>query len=434
MSISSALQTGVSGLFANSIAVGRISENIANANTDGYKRRFASMVTTTASSGNGDTPSGVSAVESSDITLGGTLTATSSSTDMAVNGAGFFIVSTQPNDPVESHYFLTRAGSFRPDANGNLVNAAGYYLAGYQYQPGGSLGAVDRSGFSGMSTVNIQNATIPPAATTTIGVQGNLPSQETGLATPGAPFTSSTNFYNALGGSSRMQFSWQPTSTPNAWTVTMSDDGGTTYGSVTIAFNDSGANPGSPAGYSNVVSSAPAPAGFAFDTATGTATLTIANGTTPQTIQVSLGAPGSAAGMTQFAGDFTPQVFNEDGSAVANLNSVQVDSSGNLVGVFDNGTNRNLYQIPLGRVTNPDGLSPVDGNAYRLSRESGDYSNFEAGTGAVGTIAQRSLESSNVDIAQELSDLIRVQRAYSTDAKIVTTMDQMLDETTQMKR
>lgn len=434
MSISSALQTGVSGLFANSIAVGRISENIANANTDGYKRRFAQMVTTTATGGGGDTPSGVSAVESSSVTLGGTMTSTSSVTDLAVNGNGFFVVSGQPNDPVQSDYFLTRAGSFKPDANGNLVNAAGYYLAGYQYQSNGTLGAVDRSGFSGMSTVNIQNATIPPSATTTISVQGNLPSQETGLATPGSAFTSSTNFYSALGQSSRLQFSWQPTSTPNEWTVTMSDDGGTTYGSVTMDFNNSGANAGSPSGYSGVVNSATAPAGFAFNTATGTATLTINNGTTPQTITVNLGAPNSTSGMTQFSGDFTPQVFDEDGSSVANLSSVEVDSSGNLVGVFDNGARKSLFQIPLGQVTNPDGLTPVDGNAYKLSSASGAYNNYQAGTGAVGTIASNSLESSNVDIAQELSNLIVVQRAYSTDAKIVTTMDDMLDVTTQMKR
>lgn len=434
MSISSALQTGVSGLSANSTAVSRISENIANANTDGYKRRFAQMVTTTASGAGGIAPSGVAAVESSNVTLGGTLTATSNPTDMAVNGNGFFIVSTAPNDPVESHYLLTRAGSFTPDANGNLVNAAGYYLAGYQYQANGSLGAVDRNGFSGMNTVNIDNATIPPTATSTVSVQGNLPSQETGLATPGSPFTSSTAFFSALGNSQRLQFSWQPTSTANQWTVTMTDDTGATYGSVDVTFSDSGANAGAPISYSNVTSLATAPAAFAFNTATGQATLTINNGATPQTIAVNLGAPNTNTGMTQFAGDFTPQTFAKDGSAIANLSSVEIDASGNLIGVFDNGVRKSLYQIPLGQVTNPNGLTPVDGNAYKLSSQSGDYSNYEANTGAVGSIASQSLESSNVDIAQELSDLIRVQRSYSTDAKIVTTMDDMLDVTTQMKR
>jgi flagellar hook protein FlgE len=433
MSISSAMQTGVSGLFANSISVGRISENIANANTDGYKRRFAQMVTTTATGSGGDAPSGVEAVAAADVTRGGTLTSTTSATDLAVNGNGFFIVSPAPNDPVASHYLLTRAGSFTPDANGNLVNAAGYFLAGYQYQADGTLGAVDRNGFSGMTTVNVSDASIPPSATTSVSVQGNLPSQQAGLATPGAPFTSSTNFFSPLGASHRLQFSWQPTSTASTWTVTISDDSGTTYGSVDVTFNDSGANAGSPASYSNVVSSAAAPAGFAFDPTTGTATLTINNGTTPQTLDVKLGAPNSTSGITQFAGDFTPQTFGKDGSAASSLSRVEVDSNGNLIGVFDNGQRKSLYQIPLGNVTNPDGLTPVNGNAYQLSRDSGAYNNQQANTGAVGSVASKSLESSNVDIAQELSDLIRVQRAYSTDAKIVTTMDQMLNVTTQLK-
>ena len=92
MSISSAMQTGVSGLYANSTAVGKISETIANANTDGYKRQFSQMVTTTASGANGNAPSGVEAVNTADVSLGGTMQSTSSPTDLAVNGNGFFVV------------------------------------------------------------------------------------------------------------------------------------------------------------------------------------------------------------------------------------------------------------------------------------------------------------------------------------------------------
>ena len=434
MSISSALQTAVSGLFANSTAVGKISENIANANTDGYKRRFAQMVTTTAAGGNGDAPSGVSAVVGSSLTLGGALSPTGSATDMAINGNGFFIVSAAPNDPVQSHYMLTRAGSFVPDGNGNLVNSAGYYLAGYQYDAGGSLGQIDRSSFSGMKTVNINNAQIDPAPTTKAVPHGNLPSQETGKTPPGAPFSSSTEYFDSLGASGRLQFSWQPNATPNQWTLTVSDDSGVTYGNVTVDFNDSGANAGTPSLYSNINNLAPPPAAFAFNAATGTATLTLNNGAVPQTIDIALGTPGTSDGMTQFAGDFTPQTFDKDGSSVGNLTRVEIDESGNLNGVFDNGMRKALYQIPVGTVANPDGMIAADGNAYKLSRNSGVYSNFVANTGPVGGIASHALEGSNVDIAQELSDLIRTQRAYSTNAKVVTTMDDMLSETTQLKR
>ena len=186
MSISSAMQTGVSGLNANSVAVGEISENIANANTTGYKRSFAQMVTMTPSGGL-DAPSGVNAVVSSDVTNGGAVIPTSSATDFAVNGNGFFVVSGRANTSVESDYVLTRAGSFKPDENGDLVNSAGYFLSGYPYTDG-TLGSIDGNSFNGLKTVNVTDATLSAKATTTVSVQGNLPSQETGNATPGAPF------------------------------------------------------------------------------------------------------------------------------------------------------------------------------------------------------------------------------------------------------
>ena len=128
MSISSALQTGVSGLRANSKAVGSISENIANSNTVGYRRGFAQMVTTTASGGSAEGVLSVEAVKQVDIATAGGLISTNSPTDLAIGGNGFFAVSLNPNDKVQTNYMLTRAGSFLPDEQGNLKNAAGYFL------------------------------------------------------------------------------------------------------------------------------------------------------------------------------------------------------------------------------------------------------------------------------------------------------------------
>ncbi len=431
MSISSALQTGVSGLSANSVAVTRISENIANANTNGYKRQFADMVTTTSGMG-GNSSSGVTAVNESDIRTSGTMTQTSSPTDLAINGGGFFVVSPIPNDPVQADYRLTRAGSFTPDKDGNLVNSAGLYLAGYQLNANGSLGAVNRGSFAGMQTVNVTNATLTPAASTAISVTGNLPSQESGVATPGAPFTSSATYYTALGASKTLNFSWQPTTTANKWTVTMSDDAGNPLGSVDVDYSGSGANAGGVLDYANATSLSGG--AFSFDTATGMATLNLGTGGSAQTLTMALGAPGSSSGMTQFAGDFSPQTFTVDGTGSSALSRVEIDAAGNVSGVFDNGTRKALYQIPLAQVTNPDGLIAADGNAYMLSNKSGAFSTYTANSRPVGAITSNTLESSNVDIAQELTDLIRTQRAYSSNAKVVTTMDDMLNETTSMKR
>ena len=138
MSISSALQTGVSGLKANSNAVGGISENIANANTVGYQRSFAHMITTTASGGNNSNNGVLSVVaeQANEISKAGGLLSTQSETDLAIAGNGFFIVSENAGETTHEKYLLTPAGSFLPAETGYLVNAAGYYLAGFPADAG----------------------------------------------------------------------------------------------------------------------------------------------------------------------------------------------------------------------------------------------------------------------------------------------------------
>ncbi|MBU1835891.1 MAG: flagellar hook-basal body complex protein, partial [Alphaproteobacteria bacterium] len=220
MSITSALQTGVSGLQANSSKVENISSNIANANTVGYRRTFSEFVTQNTNS----TQAGVLSTTRADVSSNGSLVSTGRSTDLAVQGDGFFVVSRNVNDPVESNYYLTRAGSFTPDQNGNLRNAAGYFLSGFPTDAAGATGAVSSTGFGDLSTVNIASYQIPGAPSTEIGVSGNMPAQETGLATPGAPFVSTMRYVNQLGGSEKLNLSWQPSATPNQWTVNVADD------------------------------------------------------------------------------------------------------------------------------------------------------------------------------------------------------------------
>lgn len=436
MSISNAMQASVSGLKANASAVSEISANIANAGTDGYRRTFAQMVTTTVTAtGGGAAPAGgVRAVQTAEVDTDGQLRTTQRATDMAISGPGFFVVSKNPNEPDQANYMLTRAGSFRPDENGNLKNAAGLYLAGFPYDTSGSLGVVDRNTFADLSTVNTSNMTVQGQATSEMSLAGNLPEQATGLATPGDAFVSSASFYSPLGATERLQFSWQPSATANQWQLTVSDGTGTDYGTVDVDFHDSGAFAGAPQTYSGVTSLATAPAGFAFDTATGMATLTINNGATPQTIEVALGAPDSLEGLTQFSGDYSPLDVTSDGSASGTLVRTEIDDSGDVYGVFDNGGRQALFSIPLAVVPNPNGLLATDANAYFQSRDSGAFELATANAGPTGSITSGALEGSNVEIAQELTDLITTQRAYSSNAKIITTVDEMLDETMRIKR
>lgn len=112
----------------------------------------------------------------------------------------------------------------------------------------------------------------------------------------------------------------------------------------------------------------------------------------------------------------------------------EIDEAGVLYGVFDNGQRRPLYEIPVATVANPNGLIEKKGNAYGLSSDTGAFIAQRANTGSVGAINAGALEAANVDIAEEMTDLIEVQRAFSTNAKVVTTVDEMMEETTRLKR
>jgi flagellar hook protein FlgE len=422
MSITSALQIGVSGLQANSSRVENISSNIANASTVGYRRTFADFVTQNT----GSSQAGVLTEVRASITTNGNLQNTGRSADLAVEGDGFFVVSRMPNDPVESNYYLTRAGSFTPDQDGNLRNSAGYFLGGFPVDASGSTGAVAGGDYADLRTVNVSSYQVDGSPSSQITMSGNVPAQETGLATPGDPFASTVRYVNQLGGAEELNLSWQPSATGSEWTVSITDDAGTNYGSATVTFNDSGPDAGSPASYVS--------GGLPIDPATGVISLTINNGTTPQVLDIALGAPGTFEGVTQFAGDYTPPTFTDDGVETGSLSRAEMSDTGVLYGVFSNGQRRALFEIPLANVTNPDQLRSVDGNAYVSTRESGAISLNSALTNGMGGVVSGALEGSNVDIAQELTDLIQTQRAYASNAKIITTSDEMLDETLRIKR
>jgi flagellar hook protein FlgE len=116
------------------------------------------------------------------------------------------------------------------------------------------------------------------------------------------------------------------------------------------------------------------------------------------------------------------------------MSSTEIDEAGTVWALFENGIRRPLYELPVATVMNPEGLESVTGNAYRLTLGSGELMLNVAGNLGAGNILSGTLESSNVDLAQEMTDLIMVQRAYSSNAKIVTTADELLQEANNLKR
>jgi flagellar hook protein FlgE len=433
MSISTAMQTGVSGLKATSQAVGRISENIANVGTDGYRRSFAQMVTRANDTTSGDGSFGVRAVTARDITESGAIRSTGRATDFAISGQGFFAVARTPGETNDANFMMTRSGGFRPDEAGFLQNAAGHYLMGFPYGEDGTIGQVDRTRFADLAPVNVGDVVMRGAPTSAIRLSGNLPAQATGLAVPGDPFISSATYYSPVGAPARIEFAWQPGIVANQWSLTVSEAGGPALGSVEVAFDPAGDAAGTPAAYTGVTDLSGSGV-FSMDAATGEIGLTLPTGGAPQQISVSVGAPGEFSGLTQFSGPYQPVAATGDGAEFGSLVRTEMDAKGDLYGIFDNGMRNALYNIPIVMVDSPNNLTPLDGNAYGLSWTSGGMVLQEASEGGAGGIVAGGLEGSNVEISEELTNLITTQRAYSSNAKIITTADEMMDEALRLKR
>ncbi|MBK4722554.1 flagellar hook protein FlgE [Azospirillum sp. YIM DDC1] len=410
MSLFSAMRSGVSGMSAQSSRMAAISDNISNSATIGYKRAavdFSTLMTSSGATSN-YAAGGVRSNVHYQVLKDGTIQGTQSATDMAIEGRGFFVVADNAgNTGTSPGYALTRAGSFLPDDQGFLRNSAGQYLQAWKLGPDGSLPAVNRSSFDGLSAVSIAGLAYGGSKTTQMSFAGNLPAQ----ATNGTSFDTSTSLYDGLGNPLDVTMTWTKTANPNEWTLSVTPPAGytATLSTNTVTFDTTGANAGLPAG------------------ALPQITLTSPANPTPDTVNVTVG------NLTQLNGDYVPQ-FMGDGARAGRVSTVDVDKAGTLWAVYDNGARQPLYQVPVADVVNPGGLVPQDGNTYTLGIDSGTMTLSNGNSGTAGSVAGYALEQSNVDIAEELVSLIETQRAYSSNATLVRTADEMVDETTRLKR
>src|ERR1700744_1691876 len=308
MSLYGAMTIGDAGLQANSIALKATSSNIANVNTVGYKEAtsaFSTFLNATGGTG-ANSSAGVSVSIGQDLTTQGLPPTTSSNTDLSISGNGFFVVAPNPDGSGTQEY--TRAGSFTPDVNGNLVNAAGLYLMGYKLDSQGNV-PTDASDLSLVNTSTISGAA---EATSNLTIQANLNSQSTvdstdtaGDMTSGTvspDFTRTVNVYDSQGGSQPVTFSFIKTGA-NTWAYEASYAGaaGNITGTNPIAHGTMSFN--SDGTLANVNGASPA---------SGTVSLTIpwktsTSGLAPQTISLNLGTVGGTSGLTQFD---TPSVLN----------------------------------------------------------------------------------------------------------------------------
>ncbi len=419
MSIYGAMFAGVSGLAAQSNALSMISDNIANVNTIGYKgvsARFSTLVTQAATETT-HTAGGVKSAPYSFIDRQGLLQGSASGTDLAVAGQGFFVVNESSTPGFGDDYYFTRAGSFNPDQNGNLKNAAGYYLQGFDLRT--TTPPPSSSTFTGLQTVNISNLSGSAAATTGVSLGVNLPS----TAAVTDAFSVTAQVFDSLGNAHDMDVTFTKTAV-NSWTWAASNptlDGGATssataVGNGTITF----ATDGTPSAFTPA---APSITLTGFTTGAGNATVTL-----------DLGTVGDTTGLTQFAGNFTISNIDQDGVRFGNYTGITIDEDGMVTALFDNGQRLSIYQIPLGMFRNPNGLVSKTGNVYLESNKSGNFQLNLASNGGAGDIAPAALESSTVDLAEEFTKMIITQRAYSANTKVITTADAMLEELLRVKR
>ncbi|MCB1388169.1 MAG: flagellar hook-basal body complex protein [Rhodobacteraceae bacterium] len=430
----SSFNAGIAGLNANSTRLAAISDNIANTGTLGYKRvvaSFQSMVMGGSHYG----PYIAGGVRASTIRLideRGAITASANATDLAVSGRGFLPVTASSaldrtgNLPL----MLTTTGSFRPNADGLLENPAGLILLGWPADPDGTIPAFPRDTIGGLEPIRINSNQFASDPTTRINVRVNLPATGTRADSDGASHDVALEYYSPLGTTDTLTMTFAPTvpgtGQSNEWTATVTDPStGTVIGEYTITFDDQPPNGG------RILSVAVGAAGGAYDPVTGEFTVTTDSG---QDIALNIGAVGDEDSITQMADSFIPVSTDRDGSPVQSLVGVQVDATGYVKAYYDSGLIRTIAQIPLVDVPNPNGLMALDNQTYQVSPDSGAMFLWNAGDGPTGEIIGFSREESATDVAAELTNMIQTQRAYSSNAKVIQTVDEMLQETANLKR
>jgi len=433
VSLYSALFAGVSGLAAESSAMASVSDNITNINTVGYKgvdSQFSTMVGE-GRPGAQYSAGGVQANARALISKQGLLQSSASSTDIAIEGQGFFV--TRGGLAADSQVSLTRAGSFAPDKEGYLKNTAGLYLQGWRLDAAG--GYTNTGNPAALEPVRVSDLTGTAAATSRIQMRANFQSTTTARTTAYAAgdmasgayasdFSRTMDVFDAQGGAHRVTLSVAKRGA-NEWVGELyaSPAGDVTaagglLASGTIKFNADG----------SLDRAGSSPALF------GTVTPTWTNAAGSQPIRLDFGSDDGLDGLTQFGSASSVINSSVNGGPLGNVTSVDISDKGVVSALFSDGTRRAVFQLPVATVPNPDGLTRLSGNAFTPSDQSGAFAINAPGSLGAGTMSGFKLEASTVDLAQEFTNMIRFQRAYSASSKIITTVDDMLQEVSNLKR
>ncbi len=433
MTISSSLNASVAGLASNATRLATIADNIANSSTYGYKRAVTDFHSMVIENGKGTySAGGVRTTNMRLIDQRGSLVSTANATDLAVRGRGMIPVTTESALAVDNGVrpmLLTTTGSFRTDAQGYLRTSSGLVLMGWPALTDGTIPTFPRDTSDGLQPVRINSNQFAGEATTQMSLAVNLPATSTDSTSTGQTEALSIEYYDNLGKSENIAIEFVPSvpasGSSNAWTMILRDSasGGAVVGEYSLTFDDT-------RGAGGTLLSVTPVSGGAYDPATGNLAITVNGGP----LAIGIGLLGSSSGLTQLSNAFAPVSISKNGTPVGNMTSVEVDANGYVRASFDTGVNRIIYQVPLVDVPNVNGLRTLDYQSYEVTPDSGTFFMWDAGDGPTGDIVSFALEESATDVAGELTQLIQTQRAYSSNAKVIQTVDEMLQETTNIKR
>jgi flagellar hook protein FlgE len=420
MSLYGIMRTSTSGMFAQASRLATVADNIANANTTGYKKatcEFSSLLIENCAASSEYNSGSVLIDNRNSISEQGSFQNTTSVTDLAIKGNGFFVVSGVGDKP-----YLTRAGSFVKNENGELVNAGGFKLLGYKLSAGHPTFSVN--GFSDLLPVNIGDLALIARPSTTGQFTANLPSNSAIISAAALPSANSPTSvydgksslitYDNLGNQVLLDIYFGKSAT-NKWEVTAYDKStasatGFPYGSGPLTTTTLDFDPAN---------------GALASGSNGSITFIIPNGQS---------ASLDVSKMTQLATGYAVTSAQIDGSPPSGVDSFEVTKEGLLVATYQNGTRTPVYRIPLANVTSPDNLAAVAGNVFSVTNSSGDVRLGIAETSNFGSMLSGTLEQSNVDLASELTTMIDSQRGYSANSKVFQTGSELMDVLINLKR
>ncbi|NKE43316.1 flagellar hook protein FlgE [Roseomonas frigidaquae] len=436
MSIFGSLNTAVSGMNAQSRALGHIADNVANSQTIGYKRVDTSFEDLVAASGPTRAAGGVLARADATNDIQGAIAQVENPLALALDGRGFFSVARPISTPAgtattfDPRAMYSRAGDFQLNAEGYLANGSGDVLQGWVQGADGNMDA------GRLQPIRADRTGIAPQPTTSLGLSANLP-QGAAIGTGG---TTEAPYYDSLGTLRTMNLTWSRAAADNTWNLdlaqpaTAAGGAATPLGTYSVSFGSNGAPAGTIGevrdGNGAVLGSYAA--GIPGDALIN---LTTNVGGVAQPIALNLGRFGAADGVTQYAGgSYELRSMDRDGAPAGAFASMAVQDDGRVVVNYDNGASRTIAQVPVVTFADADALERLSGQAFALTPEAGVQQVVAAGTSGSATLQSAAVEGANVDLAAEFARLIVAQRAYSASTKIVTTSDEMLQETISLKR